>query len=210
MNFRKSRGAGRAGRAQAVSAIDKFRFFSAWSRNPGRVAAIAPSGKALARLITREVGPETGPVLELGPGTGVFTQALIDRGVAPQDLTLIEYDAQFARLIARRFPLARVVRMDATKLAAGIGLQSAQFGAVICGLGLIGMRPERLEALLRGAFALMAPGAAFYLFTYGRRCSVPDEILERLGLKAERVGRVLRNLPPASVYRIVRHDPDDC
>ena len=210
MNLRRSRGAGRPGRAHAVSAIDKFRFFSAWSRNPRRVAAIAPSGKALARLITREVGHESGPVLELGPGTGVFTQALIDRGIAPQDLTLVEYDAQFARLLALRFPLANVVRMDATKLATRFPVQSAEFGAVICGLGLMGMRPERLDELVRGAFALMAPAAAFYLFTYGRRCSVPEEILKRIGLKAERVGRVWRNLPPASVYRIVRHDSEDC
>ena len=210
MNFRTSRGSSRRARAQAGSAIDKFRFFTAWSRNPGRVAAIAPSGRALALLITREVGPETGPVLELGPGTGVFTQALIDRGVAAHDLTLVEYDAQFARLLSLRFPQAKVVRMDATELADRFPAQPAPFGAVICGLGLMNMRAERMEALLRGAFALMAPDAAFYLFTYGRRCSVPSKILDRIGLKAERVGTVLRNLPPASVYRIVRRTADDC
>ena len=210
MNIRTSHGSRRRARAHAGSAIDKFRFFSAWSRNPGRVAAIAPSGRALAAMITREVGPDTGPVLELGPGTGVFTQALIERGVAPQDLTLVEYDAQFARLLALRFPLAHVVRMDATELATEFPGQNARFGAVICGLGLMNMRPERLEALLRGAFALMAPDAAFYLFTYGRKCSVPDKILHRIGLKAERVGTVLRNLPPAAVYRIVRRPADDC
>lgn len=210
MNLRSSRRLGRSGRAQGVSAIDKFRFFSAWSRNPGRVAAIAPSGRALAALITREIGPETGPVLELGPGTGVFTQALIGRGVAEHDVTMIEYDAQFARLLAARFPLAKVMRMDATELADHFPAQPDQFGAVICGLGLMTMRPDRLEALVRSAFALMAPGAAFYMFTYGRRCSVSKKILDHIGLKAERVGTVLRNLPPASVYRIVRRDPDDC
>ena len=210
MNFRPPRGSSRSGRAQAIWAIDKFRFFSAWSRNPRRVAAIAPSGKALAALITREIGPETGPVLELGPGTGVFTQALIDRGVAAHDVTMVEYDAQFARLLAARFPLSTVMRMDATELAAGFPTPPAQFGAVICGLGLMSMRPAQLEALVRGAFALMAPGAAFYLFTYGRRCSVSKKILDRIGLKAERVGTVLRNLPPATVFRIVRRSPDDC
>ena len=120
-----------------------------------------------------------------------------------------EYDAQFARLLALRFPLAHIVKMDATELAAEFPAQTDKFGAVICGLGLMNMRPDRLEALLRGAFALMAPDAGFYLFTYGRKCSVPDKILHRLGLRAERVGTVLRNLPPAAVYRIVRRPADD-
>jgi phosphatidylethanolamine/phosphatidyl-N-methylethanolamine N-methyltransferase len=41
-------------------------------------------------------------------------------------------------------------------------------------------------------------------FTYGPKCPVPAAILQRLGLKAQRVDFTLMNLPPASVYVLRR------
>ena len=60
---------------------------------------------------------------------------------------------------------------------------------------------------MTGAFTYIRPGGAFYQFTYGPRCPVPCAILDRLGLKAMRLGGVVRNLPPALVYRITRGQP---
>jgi phospholipid N-methyltransferase len=72
------------------SMSDLLPFLRAWVSDPMRVAAISPSGSALTELMTREVNPEDGPVLELGPGTGVFTRGLLARGLNQNDLTLIE------------------------------------------------------------------------------------------------------------------------
>ena len=83
-------------------AHDLLSFFTAWMAAPGRVGAIAPSGAALAELITRDINANTGPVLELGPGTGAFTYQLLKRGVRQQDLTLIEYGSDFMRLLQLR------------------------------------------------------------------------------------------------------------
>lgn len=88
-------------------------FLKSWVAKPLQVAAIAPSGRALTDLMTREIGPSIGPVIELGPGTGVFTRDLLGRGVAPHDLTLIEYGSAFTDLLGSRFPGARVIQMDA-------------------------------------------------------------------------------------------------
>lgn len=187
----------------AASPLDRIRFFTAWLGNPLSVAAIAPSSKALAQLITRDVDARTGPVLELGPGTGVFTQALLDRGVAEHDLTLVEYDDGFARLLKRRFPRANILRIDAAELADDHRPPSDEpFGAAICGLGLLNMKPAKVEAILRAAFRQMRGDAPLYLFTYGRNCPVPDAVLRRLDLDAVRVATIRRNIPPASVYRI--------
>ncbi len=93
-------------------------FFAAWLRNPLLTAAIAPSGPSLARLITREISPGTGPVIELGPGTGVFTYALLKRGVDPRDLILIEFNPDFVSMLRKRFPRSTVIQADATQLAA--------------------------------------------------------------------------------------------
>src|ERR1700733_1552011 len=87
---------------------DFVQFFRSWISNPMQVSAIAPSGERLARLMTREVEALDEPILELGPGTGVFTRALLARGVRECDLTLIEFGAEFVDVLHGRFPQARI------------------------------------------------------------------------------------------------------
>jgi len=186
---------------------DVFSFFRAWVMQPGRVGAIAPSGAALARLITSEVGPATGPVIELGPGTGVFTEALLARGVQQENLALIEYGSDFVRLLQLRFPEARVLWMDAGQISQHNLFDNQSVGAVVSGLPLLNMTPRKVLAILGGAFNYLRPGGAFYQFTYGPRCPVPRPLLDRLGLKATCIGSALLNVPPASVYRISRRKP---
>jgi phospholipid N-methyltransferase len=183
---------------------DVLPFLRAWIKNPLQVAAITPSGTALADLITSEISPSSAPVLELGPGTGVFTRALLERGVSESDLTLIEYGSDFARRLDRQFPSARVMWMDAAQLGRPNLFDGAFFGAVISGLPLLSMPPKSIMAILAGAFAHMRPGASFYQFTYGPRCPVSRPLLDRLGLKATHIGRALLNVPPAAVYKISR------
>ncbi len=168
------------------------------------MAALVPSGPALARLITREITAAHAPVIELGAGTGAFTRALLARGVPEEALVLIEANASFARLLRGRFPRARVLQLDATRLRHVDLVNGGLAGAVVSGLPLLSMTPRRIAAVLNGAFAHLPARAAFYQFTYGPRCPVPSRILTRLGLTATCVGRTLVNLPPAGVYRIER------
>lgn len=193
--------------ATTTECADLFRFFWSWTSDPLRVAAIAPSGESLARVITREIGPSDGPVLELGAGTGVFTKALLAQGVRETDLTLVEYGSDFMRMLQLRFPQARVLWMDASQLGQYKLFPEANVGAVVSGLPLLSMSPRKVMSILNGAFGYLKPTGAFYQFTYGPRCPVPRPILDRLGLKATRVGGTVRNLPPAAVYRITRRQP---
>lgn len=183
---------------------DVFSFLRAWVTDPGTVGALAPSGGSLAKLMASEITSASRPIIELGPGTGVFTRALLDRGLRQEDLTLIEYQSEFVRLLKRRFPKARVLSMDAAALHLNELFQNAPVGAVVSGLPLLNMSPRKSIAILAGSFSYLRPGGAFYQFTYGPRCPVPGSCLDRLGLHATRVGRALLNVPPASVYRIRR------
>lgn len=186
---------------------DTVRFLRSWMEDPLRVAAVAPSSESLARVMTREVEPSRGPVVELGPGTGVFTRALLERGVAEGDLVLVEMDAAFRDLLADRHPRASVLALDATRLAAAEpALEGRAAGAVVSGLPLLAMGTIRQMRVLRGAFALLGPGAGMYQFTYGPGCPVPARMLRRLGLTAQRIGGTLRNIPPAAVWRFRRLD----
>jgi phospholipid N-methyltransferase len=191
----------------ALSPREALSFFRAWTINPRRVGAIAPSGAALADAITSEITPASGPVIELGPGTGVFTYALLARGVAERDLTLVEYGSDFVRLLQLRFPQARVLWMDAARLGHHDLFEPATVGAVVSGLPLLNMSSRKIIGILAGAFGYLCPGGAFYQFTYGPRCPVPRQLLDRLGLRATRIGGALLNVPPANVYRITRRRP---
>ncbi|MCD9004756.1 methyltransferase domain-containing protein [Luteimonas sp. XNQY3] len=187
-----------------------LRFLRAWLDSPLRVGAIAPSGKRLASLMTRDIGPACGPVLELGPGTGAFTQALLERGVQERDLTLVERGEDFIGHLHSRFPASRILRMDATQ-APVEGLFAHQaFGAVISGVPLLSLGARRTTALLSWVFPCLKDGGAFYQFTYGFGCPVPACVLARLDLVAERIGFTVRNLPPATVYRIARRSSGTC
>lgn len=186
---------------------DLAAFLRAWAKDPLGVAAVAPSSPALARLITAEITPDMAPVIELGPGTGVFTKALLGRGLSESDLILIEYEADFARLLAARFPQARVLRGDAARVRRHRGLLTEGLaGATISGLPILNMGARQQMMIMRGCFDLMRPGGRFFQFTYGPACPIRRPVLERLGLKARRLSSTLRNLPPAAVYEISRCD----
>jgi len=183
-------------------AAEPIGFFQAWLKNPMRVAAIAPSGQALASLITSEISSDTGPVIELGPGTGVFTRALIERGVRQEDLALIEFGSEFATALHYHYPRARTLWMDAARLKSVDLFDGRQAGAVVSGLPLLSMQPRKVMSILSGAFSKLKPEGAFYQFTYGPLCPVPRRMLDHLGLVADRIGGTLANLPPAAVYRL--------
>lgn len=188
-------------------ADDKLRFFRAWMANPMRVAAIAPSGAALARLMVHDIVPSDGPIIELGPGTGVFTQALLDRGIAESDLVLVEKEPEFAAILNHRFPAATILCGDATRLNRAELDRLPSPAAVVSGLPLLSMPQRHIMAILTGSFAQMRTGGRFYQFTYGPRCPVPRPVLNRLDLKASQIGRTIRNIPPAAVYRLMERHP---
>jgi len=176
-------------------------FLKALLAAPRTVGGIAPSGRQLARLMTSEIDPGGGRVLELGPGTGIFTRALLARGVSPANLTLIEIEKSFVALLRRRFPQITVLQHDARRLPE-LGCEG--FSSVVSGLPLRNMSQETVHAIMAGAFSLMPPSGAFYQFTYGHRCSVPDPVLRSLGLRVASLGRIRLNLPPATVFRFSR------
>src|ERR1700744_1199242 len=97
--------------------MDSLRFLARLIARPVHTGAIAPSGRALSRAMAAQFDPERkGPILELGPGTGVVTRAILARGIAPERVTAVEYNPQFAALVAGRYPGVRVIVGDAFDL----------------------------------------------------------------------------------------------
>src|SRR5579862_9662776 len=178
---------------------DEVRFIRSWIERPLSIGAVTPSGKILARTMARYVDPDSdGPVVELGPGTGPVTEALVQAGVAPSRLVLVEFNAGFCRILRSRFPDATLVQGDAysmRRLLEALLLQPA--AAVVSGLPLVTKPIRERWRLIRDAFDLMVPGAPFVQFTY----SVASPLPKRLGgFTAEASERIWMNLPPARVW----------
>lgn len=173
---------------------DSLRFIGRLVAKPKLVGAITPSSRALANAIAAQM-PRNGPILEIGPGTGVATAALIERGVAPEQITAIEYDREFARLIAQRFPHVRLIRGDAFDLDARLG-DVETFAGIISGVPLLNHSLERRERFLQGLLARLQPGAPLVQFSYGLHPPVGAPP----GVSVALAKLVLLNLPPARVW----------
>ena len=198
------RGPRRKGKHPAERFGDEARFIKAWLDNPLVTGAVSPSGKVLSRTMAGAVDPAVdGPVIELGPGTGPVTEALIQRGIAPDRLVLVEFDPDFCRLLHRRYPRACVVEADAYDLRKSLApVLQGRAAAVVSSLPLL-TKPERQRlALLRDAFELLGPAGVFVQFTYGIGSPVPrvDELFRPAGFQATVSPPVWLNLPPAWVW----------
>lgn len=183
---------------------ERKQFVKALLSNPAAIGAVAPSGPALAAAITACIPPKAGKVLELGCGTGVFTRAMLRRGVDPASLVLVEQDQAMSSSLRTQFPQAAVLQVAAQDLSRENHPELDGIGAAICGLPLRNMSQAHHHRLLAAVFDAMPASGSMALFTYGVRCPISVSVLDACGLTARRVGFVPLNLPPASVYSVVR------
>jgi phosphatidylethanolamine/phosphatidyl-N-methylethanolamine N-methyltransferase len=182
-----------------IQNLDEVRFIRSWLEKPLSTGAVAPSSKLLARTMAAYVDPQAaGPVIELGPGTGPVTEALVTQGVDPARLVLVEFNPTFCRLLRSRYPTATVVQGDAYVLKRLLGtLLREPAAAVVSGLPLF-TKPLRTRVrLMHDAFGLMAPQAPFVQFTYALASPIPKALT---GVSAEASERIWMNLPPARVW----------
>ncbi len=172
---------------------DHLRFFRALAARPKNVGAVAPSGPQLARAMAAQIKLD-GPVLELGPGTGALTGAIVKRA-GEKHLTAVEYDPEFAAALKARFPAATVIQGDAFDLDHTLG-HCRPYAAIISGLPLLNFAMADRHRLLDGVAARLLPGAAFIQFSYGLHAPVtpPD------GHIVSQAAFAWANVPPARVW----------
>lgn len=188
--------------------IDKLNFLSLWVRRPQSMGAIAPSSHSLAAAIAREIDYDLpGVVVELGAGTGSITTALIENAFDPGQIVVVEREASLCRLLRTRFPHIRVIRGDARELERLI--DRAEIGpvkAVVSGLPLLNMAKQERSEIIDQCFAIMPLEGVMVQFTYGSVAPVPRSVARQSGIAGERAGWVLRNLPPAAIWRYSREE----
>ena len=175
-------------------------FFRQWLRSPKSMGSIIPSSMALARAVTSAVAWEPGQtVVELGAGTGAISQGLLEKGMPSEALMMIELDEQLYDYLRNRFPGVRVVHGDATKLADIVADQGIDpVSTVVSGLPMVNMPFDFQKAIIGESFKSLKPGGFMLQYSYSPLSPIPAK---KLGVKAEIVRFVLRNVPPATVWR---------
>ena len=178
---------------------DETRFLRTWLERPLVIGAVTPSSRVLARTMASYVDPRIpGPVIELGPGTGPVTDALIRRGVAQDRLVLVEYSPEFCQLLKRRFPKATIIQGDAYDLNDTLdGILKEPAAATVSSLPLFTKPMDKRLELLAAAQNLMHPNAPFIQFTYA---VVPPIPARSRDYTARGSNRIWLNLPPARVW----------
>ena len=178
-------------------------FFKSWLQDPFHVASIVPSGRLLARLMSTGLDANA-RVVELGAGTGTLTEAILERGVQPRNLYLVEQHDAFASILRMRFPSATVVAVRCRR--ASRESRRAHGNSRLCDQRPADrvVQPREETRILEGALRLLKPNGRLHQFTYLGRPPVGNALLANVGLKATLLGLAPINLPPAFVYRFER------
>jgi phosphatidylethanolamine/phosphatidyl-N-methylethanolamine N-methyltransferase len=178
---------------------EELRFFKGWIDKPRAVGSIVPTSSVTARRMASVINPESGrPVLELGPGTGVITKAILARGVKPQDLYSIEYSEDFVLHLREMFPKVNVIHGDAFDLEGTLGEKAGlTFDTIISGVPLLNFRVPQRVSYLESLLDRLPAGRPVVQLTYGPLSPVPPG---RGDYTVEHFDFIVRNIPPTQLW----------
>lgn len=186
-------------------ASDYVRFLHAWVRRPRQNGSIVPSSQYLGRMMAAQIDPGAGRVMELGGGTGALTREILATGLPADQLEIVEINAEFARDLRRDFPGTTVLETPAQAICTQAAGGAGGYQAIISGLPMLAMSKSLQRAILAEAFKLLMQGGVLVQFTYSLRPPIAREVYESLDLDVRRVGHIVRNFPPATVFRFSRN-----
>ncbi len=184
----------------------RWLFFRRALIHPLQLATPLPSSQALGRLIAAHVRDKRRDlIVEIGGGTGVVTRALLEAGVSPDRLIVIELDEQLADYLREALFEVRVITGDARQLAELL-LSSwrGRVGTIISGVPMTVLSAASQRALIDAVFAVLAPDGRFMQYTYSLGSPLRAA---RLALRGRRLGITFGNFPPASVWTYSPREP---
>jgi phosphatidylethanolamine/phosphatidyl-N-methylethanolamine N-methyltransferase len=178
---------------------DEIRFFKGWMSNTRAVGSIIPTSSITARRMASVVNPASGlPVLELGPGTGVITKAILSTGLAPEKLTSVEFSTDFYNHLVERFHGVNFINGDAFDLDKTLGdLRHTTFDSVVSAVPLLNFPMHRRVSMIEDLLTRIPVGRPVMQISYGPLSPVvamPDRY------QISHFDFVVRNIPPAQLW----------
>ncbi|HXT69283.1 MAG TPA: methyltransferase domain-containing protein [Vicinamibacterales bacterium] len=141
---------------------------SKFLRNPRTVGAVSASSKAMARQMVAEI-PTDKPVnvVELGPGTGSFTRAIVERLAPGSRFVAIELEPEFVERLRPRWPSVEFVLGSAVELEQLVTARRMQpIDHIVSGLPFASLRVEDSSKIMDGILHTLRPGGTFTTFQY--------------------------------------------
>jgi phosphatidylethanolamine/phosphatidyl-N-methylethanolamine N-methyltransferase len=173
-----------------------FHFLRALALNPRGTGAVLPSSKYLARgMVSCVELSDSGVVVELGAGTGVFTQMMLDDGIPGDRIIAVEYCSHLARLLREKFPEITVIEGNVLELANLLQSTAGPIDTIISGLPLRSLPDEISQAVLDQVPELLSRRGRFIQFTY----DIVGKDFYPSRYQADHSKIVWRNVPPAKV-----------
>ncbi len=178
---------------------EEIRFFKGWRSNMKAVGSIVPTSGITARRMASVVNPHSGlPVLELGPGTGVITKAILQKGVQPQNLVSVEFSTDFFQHLVKTYPGVDFINGDAFDLDKTLGLRrDQQFDSVVSAVPLLNFPMHMRVSLIDDLLSRIPVGRPVVQISYGPLSPVvamPDRY------QISHYDFVVRNIPPAQLW----------
>ena len=184
----------------------KLVFLKQILRNPFGIGAVVPSSQKLARLMVEKIAPQASDIIvELGPGTGVFTRELLAQGAIPTNLILVEFNKEFVKFLKHEFPQVRVVEggaQDLPQLLKALGQGPVK--KIISGIPLRSLKPSDRKQIAKAVAAMLEPGGVFVQFSYFKVSPFSDSVVAEVGLVGQCAGAAMSNVPPAYVWRYIK------
>ena len=178
---------------------EEIRFFKGMMQGPKTVGSIVPTSSITARKMASVINPHSGlPVLELGPGTGAITKAILSRGVKPGNLVAVEYSTDFYEHLVRLYPGVNFINGDAFNLDKTLGSMKDQtFDSVVSAVPLLNFPMQARIALLESLLDRLPAGRPVVQISYG---PVSPIIARPDRYHIQHFDFIVRNIPPAQLW----------
>jgi len=173
-------------------------FYKELFKNPKAVGAICPSSKRLARAMAACIPAsqqEAGLIVEFGGGTGVFTQALLDRGIPEQQIIVIENSKYLSDTLSQRFPKVEIIHGSAENLDDLIDGKINDISTILSSLPLLSLSEKVRRGIFLQTDKALKNGGHFINITY-RSTGILDQ---NPTYKKVHSKRVLLNIPPSRI-----------
>lgn len=182
----------------------KRSFLNQFWKQKKMVGSMTPSSRFLATKMLENIDFEDSRVvIELGPGTGVFTEKIIGKLHPDARLLVFELNDLFYNALSLKIVDSRVILIhdSAEKISEYLALYNLEsVDAIISSLPLANFPEELKDNILETAFSCLAPGGKFIQFQYSL---ISRKKLERIFDNVDVTFTPL-NFPPAFVYTCLR------
>ncbi len=180
------------------------KFLRTFFKERKQVGAVAPSSRFLVKKMCNKIDFETARVIiELGPGTGVFTKEILDRASNDSKIFVFELNQDFCKILEAKFNDDRIILVNdsAEKMQAILkshGLDEAD--AIISSLPLT-VIPEPVKSnILKAAYQILKPKGIYVQYQYSLNAKkLIESHFGKLNMKFS-----LINIPPAFIYVATR------